>query len=292
MILLFRVEIRRALSRRLVRVLIALAVVASFVAGGLVFANTRKFDAPAREHARTQVAADIQQCVAGPNPGDCAVRQFEDYDKSIHVTDLWPVGGQDAILGIAIVLLVFGALLAAASFVGADWKTGMFGTLLTWEPRRMRVAGARLGTAALAAAAIALALECVFIAALLPAMLAHGGADGVDHAWAVGLITAMGKGAVLAALAAITGASVALIGRNTAVALGAAFCYLNVVEPAVRAWKPGVGRWLIAENATVFLAGSDHDVTASPFPIVTLALYAAVLSAAAVSVLRRRDIAG
>ncbi len=234
----------------------------------------------------------MQQCIGELTETECRQElTLEHYDKSIYLTDLWPQDdATDPILGVASVLLIFGALLAAASVVGADWRSGMLATLLTWEPRRVRVAAARVSSAAFAAAAIALLLQLVLIAALLPSMLLHGGTGGADAEWWRGLVVAMGKGAALTGLAAIVGASLALIGRNTAIALGAAFVYLNFVESAVRAWRPGLGRWLITDNAAAFLMGPRSDVVASPVPAIMLVVYAVGLFAAAAAVFRRRDI--
>ena len=65
-------------------------------------------------------------------------------------------------------------------------------------------------------------------------MLLHGGTAGADADWLRGLLGAMVRGAAFTGLAAVVGASLALLGRNTAVALGATFVYLNFVESAVR----------------------------------------------------------
>jgi ABC-2 type transport system permease protein len=168
-------------------------------------------------------------------------------------------------------------------------------TLLTWEPRRVRVIVARLTAVLLAAAVIGLVLQVVFTLALLPALLVHGSTAGADAAWWRGLVGGVTRSAVLTGLAAALGASLAMIGRNTAVALGAAFVYLNVVEGVLRAWKPWLGRWLISENATIFLTGgrvnglsfTRSTVTAT----LTIVVYIAAVAAVATLLFRRRDVA-
>ena len=60
-------------------------------------------------------------------------------------------------------------------------------------------------------------------------------------------------------LAATFVASVAMIGRNTAAALGVAFAYLMVVENIVHAWKPWAARFLLGPNGAVFVTGRDLD---------------------------------
>ncbi len=100
---------------------------------------------------------------------------------------------------------------------------------------------------------------------------------------------------MLTGLAAAVGASLAMVGRNTAVALGAAFVYLNVVEGVLRAWKPGVGRWLISENVAIFLLGGrveDMPFTRAPLTAtMTIVAYVAAVAAVATMSFRRRDIA-
>jgi ABC-2 type transport system permease protein len=291
---LLRAELSRALSRRLVRVLIGAAVAAIAFAGVMVFLHTEKFDVAARERARTELEVDLRQCMSESSQSQCRLDiTLAQYDKSLYLTDLWPTNDdREPVLGIAIMFLAFGGLLAAASVVAAEFRSGMLGTLLTWEPRRVRVAVARVMSAALAAVVIAFVLQVIFIGALLPSMLMHGGTTGADADWLRGLLAAMGRGAAFTGVAAVVGASLAFIGRNTAVALGVTFVYLNFVENAVRVWRPGLGRWLIVDNAGAFLMGPQPDVVASPFPVVVLLLYAFGLLALGVAIFRRRDIPG
>ncbi len=291
---LLRAELSRALSRRLVRVLIGAAVAAIAFAGVMVFLHTEKFDVAARERARTQLEVDVRQCMSESSQSQCRLDiTLAQYDKSLYITDLWPTDDdREPVLGIAIMFLAFGSLLAAASVVAAEFRSGMLGTLLTWEPRRVRVAVARVTSAALAAVVIAFVLQVIFIGALLPSMLMHGGTAGADADWLRGLLAGMGRGAAFTGVAAVVGASLAFIGRNTAVALGVTFVHLNFVEGAVRVWRPGLGRWLIVDNAGAFLMGPQPDVVASPFPAVVLLLYAFGLLALGAAIFRRRDIPG
>ncbi len=150
---LLSVELRRALARRLVRVLIGLALVATGVVGVVTY-------------------------IQSSEPSS---------DGPIAVVDLWPTSGEDPILLVPAIFLAAGALLAGASVVGAEWRAGSISTLLTWEPRRGRVAVAKVATAALAAAAIGLILQVVFVLALLPALLAHGSTAGADAEWFWGM---------------------------------------------------------------------------------------------------------
>jgi hypothetical protein len=258
---LIAIEMRRALARPLVRVLIALALIGTAVAAVVTFIQTGK-------------------------PSS---------DGPIKLTQLWPTNGEDPILVVSALFLAIGALFAGASVAGAEWRAGSIVTLLTWEPRRVRVGVARVLSAALAAAVIGLVLQVVFALALLPALLAHGSSAGADDAWLWGLVGGVARSAILTGLAAALGASLAMIGRNTAVALGAAFVYLNVLEQVVRAWKPWLGQWLISENVALFLMG--RPVEGLPFTrstvtaAVTVVVYVGAVAALATALFRRRDIA-
>jgi hypothetical protein len=215
---LLAAEVHRCLHRRLVHVLVGLALVATAIAGVLTFVNV-------------------------------------DRDDPVDLVDLWPRGGQDAVLTIPLLLLVFGALLGGASMTGGEWRAGTLAASLTWEGRRTRLALAKVGVPAAVAIAIATALLVVFVLALLPMILTKGSTDGADAAWLASLLAGTVRGLVLVGAAAALGAGIALAARNTVATLAAAFVYLQIVERAVAEWRPGLQPWLIAENAGAFLTG-------------------------------------
>ena len=317
MITLLTVEARRYLARRLTRVLVGVAVLGATVAGVVVFVNAEEHTP---ELAAERRAARAKECVAsftqgpeggGPRivgpagarrPTPAEVQELcrratgqGDEDESLHLTELWLEEGGDSIWAVTSIFLGIGALIGAASMVGAEWKANTFTTLLTWEPRRVRVAVAKLLAAAVLAFAIAVALQLLLAAALLPTILVRGSTEGADAAWAGHAAGGLVRSGALAALAAVLGGAVAMIGRSTSAALGAAFAYLAVVEAILRAWKPMLARWLLGENATIFLTGRRLDNAVFDRPValasVTLVGYALALAALAVVTFRNRDIA-
>jgi hypothetical protein len=261
MITLVAIELQRALARTLVRVLIGLALAVTAIAAVIAFFETGK---PSND--------------------------------PIHLTDLWPANGGDPILVMTSLFLAIGGFIAAASVVGAEWRHGSIVTTLTWEPRRVRVGVSRLLCVSLAAAVIGFALHVVLVLALLPALTVHGTTTGADGAWLAGLLGGLARSAALTGLAAALGASLAMIGRNTAVAVGAVFLYLNMFESALRAWKPGLGRWLLSENAARFLlARPVEGIPFNPSTVAagaTVTAYVLLIATVAVALFRRRDIAG
>jgi hypothetical protein len=212
------------------------------------------------------------------------------------MADWWVAGGGDGILMIAAIPLLLGGLLGGASVAGAEWRAGTVTTLLTWEPRRLRLHAARTISAFLLAMLIAIALEAVFLAATLPAVLAHGSTAGIDGAWWLALVGAIGRIALLTGGAAVVGVSLATVGRATTFALGAAFAWLAVGENLIRGLKPALQDLLVGDNLAIVLTWAQLDgasFTRSPaVAALTLVTYFGVVAAGAAATFARRDITG
>lgn len=264
------VEMRRYLARRLTRVLVLLALVVTAIVAITVY-----------------VVND--PLVQGQAPF------LEDGDPHA-LTALWPVDnpGEGILLNSTAFFLLVTGLIAAASMIGAEWKAGTFTHLLTWEPRRPRVAAAKVLAAAILAAAITAALLLCFSAAFLPTVLAKGTTEGADRSWFVGYLGGVLKISGATGLAAVIGAAIAMIGRNTTAAVGAAFGYFAVAEPMIRGLKPQWQRWLLSENVVAFLTdGIDDPFTRSAGGAgLTMVAYAAAFAVIAGVLFHRRDIAG
>ena len=254
------IEIRRCFDRRLVRWLVAIAVVGCL--GTAYFAHRTAVNAP-------------------------------DYNP-FQLAELHETTG-DTFLGVGAIFLLIGAVVGGASMIGAEWRAGTFVTLLTWEPNRRRVAVAKLLACGLVAAAIGVVLLVLFVAAFLPATLGPGTTDGMDSAWWRSVAGGIVRIACLTGLVATIAASIAMVGRSTAAALGAAFAYMMIFENLLRAWKPWVGRFLIGENSAIFVSGAkleDEMFSRSTSTAgLTLLGYVLVLAVLAVATFWRRDLA-
>ena len=260
MMTMLEVEIRRCLARRLIRWLVVIAIVGCVVAGVI---------------ARRE---------AGP----------EGTASEFRLIDLWIRGG-DSFLGIAGIFLIIGAVIGGASMIGAEWRAGTLVTLLTWEPGRVRVAVAKLLACGLVASGVAFALQVLWCLAFLPTALGPGTTAGADAEWVRSLAAAGLRLSVLTGLTAVLMASIAMIGRNTATALGAAFAYMIIFENIVRAWKPWSARFLLGQNGAIF--ASDADLRTEAFTRstqaagLTLTAYALAVAVVAVTLFWRRDLA-
>jgi hypothetical protein len=266
---LLAVEMRRALRRRVVRVLILLALLGCAFAGVIAFTSSA---------GRT--VADLH---AGGARHPALMR------------DWWIPGTGDGTLVISALFLLLGGFFGGASVAGAEWRAGTITTVLTWEPRRVRLHLTRTAACAILAALISFALQAVFLAALLPAVLAHGSVGGVDGAWCSSLLLGMMRSSLFAAIAATLGVALATLGRNTAFAIVAVFAWFAVLEALIRGLKPGLAQYLWGENIGTVLPWAqleNANFRRGPMvALVTVMLYLAAITTIATIAFRRRDIA-
>jgi ABC-type transport system involved in multi-copper enzyme maturation permease subunit len=250
-------EVQRALSRRAVRVLIGLAVFGIAITGVLVYVN-------AADQADPFVFAD-----------------------------LWS-GTEDSHLLGPIALLAIGGFVGGATVAGAEWRAGTMVGLLTWEARRHRVLLARLMVVTAVASAVAVLLLALFVAALVPAG-ARSSFGALDGGWWLSLLGLIGRGALVTGATAALGACVGSLGRNTSVALGAAFAYATVVENLLHGFRPGWARWSLIETIGTVVLGTELRDTVEPtngpvLAAVLLVAYVAACTIAALLDFRRRDV--
>jgi len=262
-------EMRRALHRHVVWVLIALAVLGIVLLGIIAFTDS----------AGRSVAELGRE---GTHPALMA--------------DWWVPGGADGILMIAGLPLLLGGVFGGASVVGAEWRAGTVTTALTWEPRRLRLHGARLTSAFVLAATIAFVLETLFLLAAVPAVVAHGSTAGTDGGWWIGLGGAMLRIALMTGLAAVVAGSLATIGRSTTFALGAIFAWLAIVENLIRGWKPGLQAHLLGENISTVLTwaqlGDVEFTRGVNLALAAIVLYCGVIAIVCAASFARRDVLG
>jgi len=296
---LFGVEVARFLSRRSVRFFGTFLLLVVTTAGVLTFVFSNRDLAAATERARTAATSDYQACLrgefgheempAGFDPAKaCAAPDLTQVtaDPRFHLTSL-----QDVLGGASVALVMLGLGLGASSF-GAEWHHRTIATLLTWEPRRVRVAVAKLAAAAVVVFIGVLAIEALLSFALIPAAAFRGTTSGTTASWLAGVIGVGLRGAALGAMGAVLGGAIATIVRNTALALGISFAWLAVVENMIRGLRPKWEPWLIGNNAASFVApGEEGAVRSMLGGGVVLAIYALLIAALATQIFKRRDVA-
>ena len=296
---LLAVELKRFWSRRLFRVLVILFMLALLVAGVIaLFVSDDSDDAVARAQAESR--QQIDQCLEfweGQGQTDLPpevedVREF--CESQVFVEDpRFPYNEMPGVMeGLAIPFLMLGWLIGA-SFVGAEWNHRTMTTMLTWEPRRSRLLVSKLIALVAGVFVVTLLVQAFTMLAFLPAGLFVGNMDGMDSSWWRDLVEQSLRTGGLGVLASVFGMSLAMLGRNTAAALGVGFVYLAVVESLIRGFKPQWSEWLVGNNIALVLDPGDvfdvgHGMGAAA---LLLAAYAGGLFLVALAFFKRRDLA-
>ena len=252
---LLRAEIARLLSRRLVHALaagLAVLVVVAPLAADPVF----------RARARVERDADVERCVRD------TVATVAECESSVPPAD-GRFTDDDVVTVVrwAGLLLVLAAFVLGASAIGADWQAGVVATALTWEPRRVRTALARLAAVVSVVGAAALAWQAAL------ALVLAGSVPGE-----------VVRTTVLAVVAAVAGHGLGLGTRSTAGALVAVLVWVVAVEQPAGTAVGSAQRWLATDNAL------DLTRTGSVRAGVVLAAYASLVAAAATVAFARRDV--
>jgi ABC-2 type transport system permease protein len=299
-------ELQRVLARRLVRVLALVAVAGIALAGVLVFLNTDTLSAPEAEARRTAAQTRVEACLRG-EPVQIRggpVRQVPP-DLRAEVCASSRVAGVDdprfrlrglkgILQGTTAPLVIVGWLIGA-SMIGADWQTRTLTTLLTWEPRRLRVLLVKVLACLIVAAAFTLLAQALLSAALLPSAWWHGTTAGTGGTWLRSVAGVVLRGMLLVSIATAIGFAVASIGRNTAAALGIGFAYFLIIENVAGSFLAGLRRWLLLGNAIVLIAGRDSGGDVPGRSVVAAALFliavAVGLLMGATVLFARRDVA-
>ncbi len=305
MIRLILAELRRFTSRRLTQVLTILLLVGIAVTGVVVGVRSHGPSADELTRAKAERTASVQRCAERPSgygvhprPGesdlDACERQLEPIGNWVSDSAFDLNGLRDILLGTSLLLAAVGLILGA-SFIGAEWHWGTVATLLTWEPRRVRVLVVKAVACVAAVFVLLLAIEAVFSLVLWFDAATRGITEGTGSAaWLRSVVGMAVRSAAVGAFSAAVGLAVAAIGRNTAAALGTVFVYFAIVERLISGLRPLWQRWLIGDNVAVFLTGVDdrypplHRTMASS--ALVLVGYAAVSIAAAVAWFRARDL--
>lgn len=272
---LFGSEVRRVLARRVVRVgfVVALGIVLLVV-----------------------VVATVRSTGTGPG------------DHTLELAKLWRErSGQveeNTLLAMSIYVFIFVVGIAATA-VGAEYRSGTVGTLLTWEPRRVRVAAARIAAIVLVAVLFYVVVIGVFVAGWTIGASARGSTGGLGPDFWPSVAGVFGRCVVVVGVLAVVTAALAFITRSTVGAVIVWFGYLVGVEAVlgqrVRSLQPG----LFLGNLGAFVEGVDEAFPggyradgstirriAQPGPgLVRVLIVVVVLVALAVAAFGRRDVA-
>ncbi len=296
-------ELLRFRSRRLVVVLLASSLGGSLV-GAVIAAvqSTRPTDA-VRAAALAQAERQFRLCMST----DYGYEEFGESQEEIcrenagnpafyMPSHLALVRLPDTLEGISSLTSVLG-LVIGASVVAASWQTGTIGTILTWEPRRLRWFTARMFVVGFGVFVITVVIVA-FLSSALATAAALRGSTLLTEGWWTDVVATSLRVAAIAGVAALIGGAVAAVGRHTAAALGVVFVYAAVLEGLVRAFRPLWSPWLLGDNIVSFVAWqttefgvvSGSQVLSPGRAAFVLVGYTALALALALTFVRIRDV--
>ena len=300
MIRLLSSELLRARSRKLVKVLLIVGVIGIVVGVTIGAFNSSRPSAADLAQARHAMAANLRNCMSSSGPGgqqgagltaaQCRVplREFLQ-SKAFDVNDIG-----NLLRGTSVNLIVIGWLIGA-SLAGAEWAAGTMTTLLAWEPRRIRVLLAKLVAAIVTVLVLTLALQ-LLLAGGLWLLAATRGVNVPDPGLWHGVFGSMLRVSALASVAGVFGMAIAMYTRSVTAAMASGFIYLAVLEGLIRAYRPGLSRYLVGDNAAAWITGRPFSATdpsqavSVAHAVVVLLTYSAILVTAAAVSFRSRDV--
>jgi len=253
---LFNVELRRFFARRITRWSCAALLVGIVAVGiGTFVSNDNDVAAAHRAAQRTADGFAQQQEAA---IADCKAHVPPDQVDQCGSTDQVPTADNfyrdprfsfhdhvRDLIGTGTVIGSLVGLLLAASLIGAEWQAGTFAALLTWEPRRPRVAAAKVAAVVLGGVAIAAVATAVLVGVEALVAATHGTFSSVlqdarpDPQFAAHTWEMAGRGALVVAVVTALGAGLALLLRHTVAAVGVAIGYLIVGEGIIGSLRHG-----------------------------------------------------
>jgi ABC-type transport system involved in multi-copper enzyme maturation permease subunit len=206
------------------------------------------------------------------------------------------IGGLPVFLGS--LMLILGVLAVGSEYAWGTWKT-----VLSQDPSRLRVYGAKLVVATLAALAGVLAVFAV--GAVASALIAAAQDRPLDWPGAGDILEGIGAGWLIATMWTVLGALLAIVLRGVALPVGLGLVWLLAVQNLLAliaapllTWVAQLQKGLPGPNAGALAAalGSGTDTPGVAALVgggqaaLVVATYAVAFAALGGAVLRRRDI--
>lgn len=151
-------------------------------------------------------------------------------------------------------LVVFGAFAMGVSFIAAEFSSGAIGNWLTFEPRRGRVFGTKVGASGIAVIPMAVVACAIAVGGTYVAYSLNDNLGIMtDEGWKF-VAESGGRLTLVTVAFAMLGVAVGTIVRHTAAAIGIIVGYVIVVEGLVGSLFEGVRPWLLQLNLSAVLS--------------------------------------
>jgi len=263
--------------------------------------------------AQAQYQADYQRCLNGKFLGpsqliDARYSSIEDVCRTAVTPELNAIMLRDVeqiLQHISTFVILLGALLGA-SLAGADWTSSTMGTLLTWEPRRVRVFLIRALVVAVVVVAVTLFLQIAFALVYWLVTAVRGVTSFLPPHLLGATLGTMLRVSAMGVAFALVAYVLAMIGRSTVSSLGVLFGYLILFEGVIAGFRPSIVGSLFVRAAVVVISRTPiltepHGFSGPgiPEPIVLMdvtkawvvvAIYVLVLGAISLVQFQRRDV--
>lgn len=263
-------EMLRLRSRRLVKLVLAFGLGVLLIAFVLIFLASGEPSATELAQAQQQAQSDRQACLDSVRADPQGPKTLEEFEEICGSGDAsgyarmpftWGTNYVDGILGVAAGFAVL-LFLIGASAGGAEWSARTMPAVLYWEPRRVRVMAVKSLVVALTAVVVAASVQAVWLLMswVLVSTRGPSEAESLPDLFLSGSVGGVGRGILVAVLAALSGFALANLTRNTGAALGVAFVYFAVAEPAVGFFSPRLVRWMPVTNVGGLLQPGGLEV--------------------------------
>lgn len=254
---LFKTELRRILRRRLTLIFGILSVAGLLTLVGVMGAISSKGPSEA-ELAEAQIWAD-EANETNPEFNDCVrnedhfetedyvwIREDPVYEELTHqerceyfvggytaedylyvYTFNFANEGQYTLVGVVIVVGLI-MMMVASSAIGAEWSSGGMSNLMVWHPNRLKVWGVKLVAALAICTAAVVAFSLLAFGLLYLVAVLRGEVGDMNSAWWETSMERWSRTGLLALGMTMLGASLAMLGRHTAIASGVIAGYLII----------------------------------------------------------------
>lgn len=267
-------ELLRARSRRLV--VVAFVAVAAVIVVVTTIATMKSVRPSPDQLAQDQqrYKADVKSCMSqamGPSgptspPGypdmETYCRQAVPPPGANSGANMLTLSGLDNLQQGTAPMAAMLAVVLGATLMGADLSTGTMGTLLVWEPRRVRVFLIRAAVVAVVVFAFAVGVQAILALTFRVGVGLRGVADAPG--WlglAVGTTLRIGVIAVVWSLLAYVAASLT---RTTGGGMGVMALELVAIEGFWRGNQQSIQRWTLIQNATAFVSRTPYPTSPPP----------------------------
>ncbi len=199
----------------------------------------------------TEITASIQE------RGDVyKVQESAEEEPVILPVQQASYGFSGGLVSFATALSLLAAVLGA-TYVGADWRSGIIESQMVRIPNRRRLIGGKFAAIGAVSAAGSMLFTSLYVAAVTPSAIWRGDFGVADGAFWMDVIGVTFRTAAMAAMMAIIGGGLALLARNTVA--GVVGVLVAFIGGSFLINTPG--RWTafitLGENTNAFIARAD-----------------------------------